>query len=206
MAAFIPNRKDPELNRQALQKVRLDKEREANDGFDGTWVAHPDLVKTARDVFEKRLEGRPHQNEKIPEEHATMLQLVDFTIPNGSISYKGIERNITVTLQYLESWLRGIGAAAINQLMEDTATAEISRAQLWQWIHHHATITEDKRTIDLAMIKEMIEKAYQRLVKEGNGPERQWKTARALLEELVQREVFTPFLTIEAYQYLSDEI
>jgi malate synthase len=128
MAAFIPSRKDPIVNENALKKVREDKLRESGDGFDGTWVAHPDLVPAAKEIFDEVLGDRPHQKEKLRDDvHVTASQLIDFTIPGGQITEAGLRLNLNVALQYVESWLRGTGAAAIYNLMEDAATAEISR-------------------------------------------------------------------------------
>ncbi len=136
MAAYIPSRKDAEANQLALDKVTEDKERESRDGFDGTWVAHPDLVPVAMQVFEKVLGDKPHQKERMREEvNTSAKELQDFRVPGGEITEKGLRLNINVALQYIESWLRGTGAVAIYNLMEDTATAEISRAQVWQWVH-----------------------------------------------------------------------
>ncbi|HEX4498859.1 MAG TPA: malate synthase A, partial [Thermoanaerobaculia bacterium] len=139
MAAFIPSRRDEEVNRVALDRVREDKEREARQGFDGTWVAHPDLVPVAREVFDRVLAGRPNQKSVLRDDVAvTSEDLLDFRIEDGRITEEGLRSNISIALQYLDSWLQGQGAAAIRNLMEDAATAEISRAQLWQWIHHDA--------------------------------------------------------------------
>ncbi|MEO6577796.1 MAG: malate synthase A, partial [Candidatus Limnocylindria bacterium] len=134
MAAFIPSRRDPEVNIKALAAVRADKERESSDGFDGTWVAHPDLVSVAREVFDGVLGDRPNQKvSRRPEVDATAAGLIDASVPDGRITESGVRANISVGLAYLASWLAGNGAAAINNLMEDAATAEISRSQLWQW-------------------------------------------------------------------------
>ena len=146
MAAFVPSRKDKEVNEMALKKVREDKVRESSDGFDGTWVAHPDLVPVAMEVFDQALGDKPHQKHREREDvKVTAQQLLDFHIPGGTITEAGFRQNINVALQYLEAWLRGIGAVAIYNLMEDAATAEISRAQLWQWVHHpHAVMDNGK--------------------------------------------------------------
>src|SRR5246500_4870011 len=137
MAAFIPSRRDPEVNEAALAKVREDKLRESGDGFDGTWVAHPDLVPVAREVFEKALSGRGNQKERLREEvSVTAERLLDTRVPGGTVTEAGVRGNVNIGLQYLNSWLSGNGAAAIFNLMEDVATAEISRSQLWQWIHN----------------------------------------------------------------------
>lgn len=136
MAAFIPSRKDPQVNERAFQQVRADKEREASQGFDGTWVAHPDLVPVAMEVFDRYLGDKPHQKHvKREDVHVTAADLLNFHVPEGRVTEAGLRNNISVALQYLNQWLLGNGAAAIFNLMEDAATAEISRAQLWQWVH-----------------------------------------------------------------------
>ena len=135
MAAFIPSRRDPEVNAVALAKVSEDKRREAGDGFDGTWVAHPDLVPTARDEFDAVLGDRPNQVERKRDDVATTEeQLRDFEIPGSSITDEGLRVNVSVGVRYVDAWLHGVGAAAIDNLMEDAATAEISRAQVWSWV------------------------------------------------------------------------
>ncbi len=135
MAAFIPSRRDPEVNAVALGKVAEDKRREAGDGFDGTWVAHPDLVPTAMEQFDAVLGSRPNQVErKRPEVHVTEEQLLDFEISGGEVTEEGLRVNVSVGVRYLDAWLQGVGAAAIDNLMEDAATAEISRAQVWSWL------------------------------------------------------------------------
>ncbi len=134
MAAFIPNRRDPAVTEIALAKVRDDKERESRDGFDGTWVAHPDLVPVAMEVFDAVLGDRPNQKDRLREDVVvSAAQLLDLGVPGGAVTEAGVRANVRVALAYLDSWLRGIGAAAIDNLMEDAATAEISRSQLWHW-------------------------------------------------------------------------
>ncbi len=136
MAAFIPSRRDPEVNRVALAKVGEDKRREAGDGFDGTWVAHPDLVATAQAEFDAVLDARPNQLERMREDVSVREeQLVDFDVPGGEITDDGLRVNVSVGVRYLDAWLAGVGAAAIDNLMEDAATAEISRAQVWSWVN-----------------------------------------------------------------------
>jgi malate synthase len=136
MAAFIPSRRDPEVNAVALAKVGEDKRREAGDGFDGTWVAHPDLVPVAQAEFDAVLADRPNQLERRRDDvQVTAEQLVDFEIPGGEITDEGLRVNISVGVRYVDAWLQGVGAAAIDNLMEDAATAEISRAQVWSWVH-----------------------------------------------------------------------
>ncbi len=136
MAAFIPSRKDPEVNRVALAKVREDKERESGDGFDGTWVAHPDLVPVATEVFDSVLGDRANQVERKRDDvEVSAAQLIDFEIPGGEITDAGLHTNVSVGVRYLDAWLHGVGAAAIDNLMEDAATAEISRSQVWSWVY-----------------------------------------------------------------------
>jgi malate synthase len=135
MAAFIPSRRDPEVNAIALSKVGEDKRREAGDGFDGTWVAHPDLVPVARAEFDAVLGERPNQLERSRDDvEVSEDQLLDFTVPGGEITDEGLRLNVSVGVRYVDAWLQGVGAAAIDNLMEDAATAEISRAQIWSWV------------------------------------------------------------------------
>lgn len=200
MAAFIPNRKDKELNEKALRKVREDKEREISEGFDGTWVAHPDLVPVAYQAFEKGLNGALNQKNK--PSPPIIDELLNFYIPEGSISLKGVQQNISVAIQYLESWLRGIGAVAIDNLMEDAATAEISRAQLWQWAHHGAVV--DSKEFNLSLVKELMEQTHENLKRTDPSPKRMWNEAYILLKELVESAKFIDFLTIKAYGIMPD--
>jgi malate synthase len=135
MAAFIPSRRDPEVNAAALAKVAEDKRREATDGFDGSWVAHPDLVPTAMAEFDAVLGERPNQVERTRDDvHVTEAELVDFDVPGGEVTDDGLRTNVSVGVRYVDAWLQGVGAAAIDNLMEDAATAEISRAQVWSWV------------------------------------------------------------------------
>ncbi|HEV2909210.1 MAG TPA: malate synthase A, partial [Candidatus Eremiobacteraceae bacterium] len=157
MAAFIPSRRDPAVNETALARVREDKQREANDGFDGTWVAHPDLVPVARHEFDKVLGQRPNQLERQrPEVSVSARELLDVRVPGGTITRAGVRGNVSVGLRYLESWLRGTGAAGINNLMEDVATSEIARSQLWQWSHHGATL-DDGEKVGKSMVRGLEE-------------------------------------------------
>jgi malate synthase len=189
MAAFIPSRKDPEVNETAIAKVREDKEREAGDGFDGTWVAHPDLVPVATEVFDSVLGERPNQVERTREDVSVVAaDLLDVRIPGSEVTEDGIHSNIGVGLRYLESWLRGVGAAAINNLMEDAATAEISRAQIWQWIRHGKLDREHAQKIE-----------DEELAGFGEG---RWHDARAVFDEVALSEHFEEFLTLPAYEYL----
>ena len=201
MAAFIPSRKDPQVNEVALAKVREDKEREAGDGFDGTWVAHPDLVPTAMQVFERVLAGRPHQKEVLREDvQVTAADLLDFRVPGGRITEAGFRNNVSVALQYLNSWLQGNGAAAIYNLMEDTATAEIARAQLWQWLYHDGRL-DDGRPTDRALYERVRDEELSALTGTGEGAGR-YRDAADILDALVLNPEFVEFLTFPAYDFL----
>src|SRR5262245_40185767 len=136
MSAFIPSRRDPEVNARAMEKVREDKQREASIGFDGTWVAHPDLVPVAQAEFDKVLETHSHQKHKRPAIEMKPSLLWPRTIEGTGITREGVRNNLHVALVYISSWLQGLGAVAIHNLMEDAATAEIARAELWHWVHH----------------------------------------------------------------------
>ncbi|GAA1049401.1 malate synthase A [Arthrobacter russicus] len=196
MAAFIPNRRDPEANEIALGKVRADKTREATDGFDGSWVAHPDLVPVAMEVFDGALGERPNQIEKlredvIPDDKA----LLNVAATQGSITEAGVRMNIEVGIRYIESWLRGNGAAAIHNLMEDAATAEISRSQIWQWIYSEA-ITDQGEIITEAWVRELLDDEFSKIERsEGD----RFDDAREIFEEVALGEAFPTFLTVPAY-------
>ncbi|MDR7602345.1 MAG: malate synthase A [Armatimonadota bacterium] len=201
MAAFVPSRKDPRVNETAFAKVREDKERESAQGFDGTWVAHPDLVPIARDPFDRVLADRPHQKHLLREDvRVTAQDLLDFRVPGGRRTEHGVWNNVSVALQYLEAWLRGTGAVAIYNLMEDTATAEICRAQLWQWIHHRAKM-EDGRPVTPELYLSEREKEVARLAAERQDPSALHEAAE-LLDRLVLAEEFPEFLTLLAYDRL----
>lgn len=200
MAAFVPSRKDPQVNAVALAKVRDDKELEVSTGFDGTWVAHPDLVPVAKEVFDQAFGEQPHQKSKqLSDFNVNAKELLNVAIEGGEITENGILNNIDVGLQYIESWLRGVGAAAIHNLMEDAATAEISRAQLWQWIRNGARL-KDGRPVTLSLYQTLRETQLQHLIQENPG---RFKEAAEILDALVQSEKFPEFLTIKAYDYLT---
>jgi malate synthase len=206
MAAFIPNRRDAEVTAHALAQVTSDKEREVGDGFDGTWVAHPDLVATARAPFDRLLGDRPHQKDRLRgEARVEAEQLLDFHIPGGTITEAGVRNNIAVALQYIEAWLSGSGAVAIFNLMEDAATAEISRSQLWQWIHTPGTRLNDGRGVTASLYAEFRTEELARL-RAGAGEERfsrgPYSRAAALLDALVTDKIFHEFLTLDAYTSL----
>jgi malate synthase len=205
MAAFIPSRRDAEVNQVALARVKEDKDREAGDGFDGTWVAHPDLVPTAMESFDRVLGDRPNQlDRQRPEVDVSAAQLIDVRVPGGSVSENGLRMNVSVGIQYIESWLRGVGAAAINNLMEDVATAEISRSQVWQWIRHSARLAEGSAVTE-DLVREIAEdemgKIRARLGDDAWAKSR-FTEARAVFEEVSLAESFPQFLTLVAQKHL----
>jgi malate synthase len=203
MAAFIPNRRDPAVTERALEMVRQDKEREAGDGFDGTWVAHPDLVPVAMDVFDRTLGSRPHQKDRLREEVADRpwSTLLETGIPGASVTMTGVENNVAVALQYLEAWLRGNGAVAINDLMEDAATAEISRAQLWQWIRHGVPLPGGGEVgrMNADVYRSVRDRILERLQRTAGGGDTRFHEAAELLDRLVLDDEFAEFLTLDAY-------
>src|SRR5581483_4771550 len=192
MAAFIPNRKDPAVTETALAKVREDKLRESRDGFDGTWVAHPDLVPVAMEVFESALQGKPNQaGRQRPDVNVQAKQLLDFHVPGGKATEAGLRNDVEVGIRYLEAWLRGNGAVAIHNLMEDAATAEISRSQVWQWVHHGVFSAEAARRV--------VDEETVKLQKEGLPRLAQ---APTLCERVALAPDFPEFLTLPAYEHL----
>ena len=202
MAAFIPSRRDAEVNRTALAKVTEDKERETRQGFDGTWVAHPDLVPVAREVFDRHLGDRPNQKDVLRDEvHVEARELITCGIAGGEVTEGGIRLNISVALQYVEAWLKGNGAVAINNLMEDAATAEISRAQLWQWIRHRTPIAGDG-VMTPDVYTRIRDEEVEKLRGARGGDTADLERAARLLDDLVLGDEFTEFLTIPAYQLL----
>jgi malate synthase len=199
MAAFIPTRRDPVANELAMTKVREDKEREAGDGFDGTWVAHPGLVPIAMDIFDRALGDKPNQKDRLRDDvQVEAAELMALRVPNGKITDGGLRGNVSVALQYLNAWLLGTGAAAINNLMEDAATAEISRAQLWQWLRHGAR-TDDGSPITHERYAQV---RAEELAKLGGPETDRFRDAAAILDGLVLTDDFVPFLTLPAYGYL----
>jgi malate synthase len=205
MAALIPSRRDPDANERALAGVRADKEREVSQGYDGTWVAHPDLVPTAREVFERGLNGAPNQLERRRDDvNVTATQLQDLGSTPGQITEAGLRTNVNVGFQYVSFWLTGRGAAAINSLMEDAATAEISRTQIWQWVHHGAEL-DDGREITPELVRRILDEETAR-IREQVGEET-WKQGRpAETREIFDRVALSgeliEFLTLPAYDYL----
>ncbi|WP_345763622.1 malate synthase A [Diaminobutyricibacter sp. McL0608] len=203
MSAFIPNRRDPLVTEQALEKVGADKRREAGDGFDGTWVAHPDLVATAQAEFDAVLGGRPNQLDRLRADvHVDGAQLLDIGSIGGEVTLDGVRDNVTVALRYIEAWLRGIGAVAIDNLMEDAATAEISRSQLWQWIENR-TVTAEGTLVDAQLVTRILGHEIVRL---GGTPGDRFAEAADVLSDVALQPEFPTFLTIGAYaRYLVDE-
>jgi malate synthase len=189
MAAFIPSRRDPEINAIALARVREDKEREAAQGYDGTWVAHPDLVPVAREVFDRVLGARPNQLEVLREDVVPdAAALLDVASTPGEITEEGLRNDISVALQYIAAWLQGAGAVAIYNLMEDAATAEIARSQVWQWQAHGRVSRERVQQI-----------ADEEQAKLGDG----YETARELVDQVANTDEFVDFLTVPAYAQLT---
>lgn len=204
MAPQIPIKHDEAANAKALEMVKLDKEREASWGHDGTWVAHPGLIPLAMEVF-NRLMPTPNQRHVLRDEvRVTAPELV--AIPQGTVSEAGIRNNINVSIQYMASWLDGNGCVPINNLMEDAATAEISRTQLWQWAHHKGVKREDGQEISLSMIEAMFPEelaAIERQVGSGFYAAGKYKQAANLLLDLIRRNDFIEFLTLPAYEQLA---
>jgi malate synthase len=208
MAAFIPSRKDPEVNEVALAKVREDKQREAGDGFDGTWVAHPDVVDTAMAEFDKVLGDRPNQVDRRRDDvNVGPAELLDVAATPGEVTEAGLRNNINVGIQYISSWLRGNGAAGIYGLMEDAATAEISRSQVWQWIRHGRALDDDGGAITADLVRELATEELERIRAEIGDDE--WfetegrpRESRALFEQVALSEELAEFLTIPAYELL----
>ncbi|MFC6017910.1 malate synthase A [Plantactinospora solaniradicis] len=196
MAAFIPSRRDPQVNETALAKVRDDKTREANDGFDGSWVAHPDLVPICREVFDGVLGDRPNQLDRTRAEvRVSAAELLDVAGTPGQPTEAGLRNDISVGIQYLESWLRGSGAVAVFNLMEDAATAEISRSQVWQWLHNDITLDTG-----VPVTRELVERiADEEIGKLGDDPGR-YAEARGLFMEVAVADDFVDFLTLPAYE------
>ncbi|HEX4283701.1 MAG TPA: malate synthase A [Terracidiphilus sp.] len=203
MSAFIPIKSDPVANEKAFAQVRVDKEREASDGHDGTWVAHPGLVPVAIEIFD-RLMPQPNQiSKRLPDFNPTAADLL--RVPEGEITEAGVKQNVAVGLGYVEAWLRGIGCVPLFNLMEDAATAEISRAQLWQWVHHK-TKTANGRTVDVDYVESLIvdELAHQR----GSVDQVRYaayENAANLMRELIRAQRFIEFLTVPAYDRILKE-
>jgi malate synthase len=203
MAAQLPVKGDPEATRRNLDKVRADKEREARDGHDGTWVSHPMMVSIAREVFDRHMPGANQIDAPLTSDPIGATQLLE--LPKGSITRAGFRANVAAALRYTEAWVGGRGAVPIFHLMEDAATAEISRAQLWQWIHHPAGVTAEGERITLAGFRELLAGELATLRAELGEQEyarRHFDAAARLLERLVDSPELPAFLTLEAYGLL----
>ena len=203
MSAYIPIKSDPVANDKAIAQVRADKEREASDGHDGTWVAHPGLVPIALEIFD-RLMPQPNQiSKQLPDYNATAEDLLQ--VPDGTITEAGLKQNVAVGLGYVEAWLRGIGCVPLFNLMEDAATAEISRAQIWQWVHQKAKLT-DGRVVDVPLVESLI---ADELAKQKTSVDAvryaAYEKAADLMRELVESPTFVEFLTLPAYQRVLKE-
>jgi malate synthase len=191
MAAFIPSRRDPEVNERALAKVREDKQREAGDGFDGSWVAHPDLVPVCAEVFDGVLGDRPNQLDKLRDDVTPDAPaLINLSGVGGAVTGLGLRTNISVGVRYLQSWLAGNGAAAIDNLMEDAATAEISRSQIWQWVHGNVKLADTGVTVTPELVRAILDEL------DFAGE------ARDLFERIALADDFAPFLTLPAYDLI----
>ncbi|HWN31515.1 MAG TPA: malate synthase A [Pseudonocardia sp.] len=205
MAAFIPSRRDPEVNEKAMAKVREDKKREADAGYDGSWVAHPDLVPICREVFDGVLGDRPNQLDRTRDEvKVSAAELLDVAATPGGPTEAGLRNAVSVGLQYIESWLRGNGAAGINNLMEDAATAEISRSQVWQWVHGSVELAEGTTVTDAlvrTVISEELDKIRAAVGAEAYGAGR-WDQARTVFEQVALADDFVDFLTLPAYELI----
>jgi malate synthase len=203
MAAQIPIKSDPVANEEALARVRADKVREVNDGHDGTWVAHPGLVPVAKEIFDAQM-PQPNQIDRQREDvHVTARDLL--AVPHGEITDKGLAQNVDVGIQYMAAWLTGNGCVPIYNLMEDSATAEISRAQLWQWVHHPNAILSDGRKVTAELVHGVFDEQMKKL-EQMVGPERflqgNYPLAREVIERIVLRDEFTEFMTLVGYEHL----
>jgi malate synthase len=209
MAAQVPSRNDPEAARSAIEAVRADKHREAGDGFDGTWVAHPDTVEAATAEFDAVLGERPNQIERRRDDvEVTAAQLLDVGATPGAITEQGLRMDVNVGIQYISSWLRGNGAAGIYGLMEDAATAEISRSQVWQWLRHGVEL-EDGTSVTRELVRRLESEELERVRSEIGDDE--WferegrpELSRELFEQVALAEHYEDFLTLPAYERLED--
>lgn len=205
MAAQIPVKNDAQANKVAFGKVREDKLREVKDGHDGTWVAHPSLVPVALDVFNEFMEGK-NQLHRLRDDVVVDAEAL-VQLPEGTITEEGLRKNIHVGMEYIAAWLDGSGAVPIFHLMEDAATAEISRTQVWQWVRHKDAQLEDGIPITLDLVKGYIQQEKQAILekgKQGRFKEGTLDKAVVLFEELIDNDEFVEFLTLPAYELLED--
>jgi malate synthase len=201
MAAQIPIRDDTVANDAAMEKVRADKRREAGDGHDGTWVAHPGLVTIAKEIFDREMPQPNQIARKRQDVHVTASDLL--AVPQGTITEAGLRQNLNVGIGYIEAWLRGIGCVPLYNLMEDAATAEISRAQLWQWVRHSAKL-QDGPTVDIALCRSLLAEELTILC-EATRPGTRYEEAASLFSKLIEARAFPEFLTMPAYDIITDE-
>jgi len=204
MAAQIPIKNDPQANEEALARVRADKYREATDGHDGTWVAHPGLVAIAMEEFDKVMKTPNQIYRKREDVHVTAADLI--AIPEGTITETGLRNNISVSLQYMESWLRGNGCVPIFNLMEDAATTEIARSQIWQWLHHPKGILDDGRKVNADLFHQLMAEELDKIkatIGEQQYANRKFQTAAELIDKIILDDQFVEFLTLPAYQYIN---
>ena len=196
MSAFIPSRSDPEVNERAFAQVRADKEREAGQGFDGSWVAHPDLVPLCASVFDEVLRDKPNQVDRQRDDvQVGRTELLDVASTPGAITRAGLHANVEVAIRYLASWLQGGGAVAIHNLMEDAATAEISRSQLWQWVHNGSTL-DDGTVVTADLVRKVMDEEMAAL-----GPD--FQQAREIFEQVALADEYVDFLTLPAYEVIA---
>jgi len=198
MAAFIPS-KDPQVNEGAFAKVREDKTREAGDGFDGSWVAHPGMVQLCTEVFTDVLGERPNQLDRLRDDvHVTAEDLLDVKDTPGSVTEEGLRNNISVGIQYLHAWLGGLGAVGIFNLMEDAATAEISRSQVWQWMHNDVELDTGQ-----VVTKELVTRLVDEEVGKLPGSPEDYADARETFMAVAVADDFAEFLTLPAYEQMA---
>ncbi|GIH98588.1 malate synthase A [Planobispora takensis] len=200
MAAFIPSRRDAEVNKVAMEKVRADKTRESGDGFDGSWVAHPDLVPVCREIFDGVLGERPNQLDRLREDvSVSAADLLAVSETPGDITEAGLRNNVDVALRYLAAWMGGLGAVAIHNLMEDAATAEISRSQIWQWIHNGIELADTGAVVTKELVEQIIDEELAKIKAEPGYDEALYTQATALFKEVALDDDFAEFLTLPAY-------
>jgi malate synthase len=205
MAAFVPNRADPEVTAAAFEKVRADKTREANDGFDGSWVAHPDLVPVCREVFDTVLGDRPNQfDRRRPEVEVTAAELLDVASAGGETTEAGLRTNLSVGVAYTAVWLSGNGAVALHNLMEDAATAEISRSQVWQQLQHGVVLADTGRTMTRELVRSVLDEEVEGLRADVTAERfaAYYEPAARLIADLCLSDDYVDFLTLPAYELL----
>ncbi|GAC1360280.1 MAG: malate synthase A [Ktedonobacteraceae bacterium] len=204
MAAQIPIKNDAKANEEALARVRADKHREATDGHDGTWVAHPGLVAVAMEEFDAVMKGPNQIDRKREDVHVTAADLI--AVPTGTITEAGLRNNISVSLQYMESWLRGNGCVPIFNLMEDAATTEIARSQIWQWLHHPKGVLDDGRKVTVDLFHQLMQEELDKIkttIGEQQYAGRKFQIAAELIDKIIIDDQFVEFLTLPAYQYIN---